>query len=176
MSHACRPRPEPRTKKRGTGNRTHPHIVFTPATSKGLLRTIPLLLIAVLPLLAQSPPPTPYRPWHTPEGNRCSSHDSEVTSQMGGQECPARTNAIYRRTVRVGNLSPPLRSRGRQSSIVKFSLRYRGAPPGDRSSCPAHFGRWAADDQTYLPRKNNESRQLRANRCQKGRQAKVPKT
>jgi len=30
----------------------------------------------------------------------------------------------------------------------------------------------AADDQTYLPRKNNESRQLRANRDQKGRQAK----
>jgi outer membrane protein len=49
------------------GNRTHAHIVFIPATSKGLLRTIPLLLITVAPLLAQSPPPTPYRPWHTPE-------------------------------------------------------------------------------------------------------------
>jgi outer membrane protein TolC len=32
-----------------------------------LPRTVSLLLVAVGPLLAQSPPPTPYRPWHAPE-------------------------------------------------------------------------------------------------------------
>jgi hypothetical protein len=61
--------------------------------------------------------------------------------------------------------------------FLRFKLRLYGTAsfynpyPTDSS----HFSAVeAADDQTYVSRKNNESRQLRANRLQKGRQHEVP--